>query len=284
MDMHMQAELLRLAASVEAATRHPLADAVAAAAAAAGVRSPRRAEDAVTEPGCGVRGIVDGRDVAVGALEWVLQHCSSESSATDVPAGVRPHQALHAEGIYPSSKPESVPCSTAAWDRSDAWAASTASGSGSKSYPIAESASQGARGDGDGAAEGPAWAAGRSGGGSGGEWEERARGADLAGCTTVFVGERRRGVLGALGFRDALRPDAAATVAALRAQGLRVALLSGDNAAAVAAAAADAGIPVRMPQGYSYPPWGPGSNAPLPRAGLRIALLRDKAIPLQDCR
>lgn len=43
-------------------------------------------------------------------------------------------------------------------------------------------------------------------------------------------------------FAEALRPDAAATVAALRAMGLEVRLLSGDRAPAVAAAAAQAGI------------------------------------------
>ncbi|MBL8674199.1 MAG: cadmium-translocating P-type ATPase [Rhodospirillales bacterium] len=43
-------------------------------------------------------------------------------------------------------------------------------------------------------------------------------------------------------FADPLRPDAAATVAALEARGLRVALLSGDRAPAVARVAAAAGI------------------------------------------
>ena len=43
-------------------------------------------------------------------------------------------------------------------------------------------------------------------------------------------------------FADALRPDAAASIAALRAQGLRVLLLSGDRPAAVQRAASEAGI------------------------------------------
>jgi Cu2+-exporting ATPase len=43
-------------------------------------------------------------------------------------------------------------------------------------------------------------------------------------------------------FADALRPDAAATVAALKARGFAVELLSGDRPAAVEAAAASAGI------------------------------------------
>jgi P-type E1-E2 ATPase len=40
-------------------------------------------------------------------------------------------------------------------------------------------------------------------------------------------------LLGGLGFRDVLRPDAADTVAALQARGLRVFLLSGDDNATV---------------------------------------------------
>jgi len=43
-------------------------------------------------------------------------------------------------------------------------------------------------------------------------------------------------------FADQLRPDAAAAVAALRAQGVTVELLSGDRSAAVARAAAEAGV------------------------------------------
>ena len=47
---------------------------------------------------------------------------------------------------------------------------------------------------------------------------------------------------GVLGIADALKPDAAAVVAALRARGLRVAMLSGDADAAARAVAAQAGI------------------------------------------
>lgn len=40
-------------------------------------------------------------------------------------------------------------------------------------------------------------------------------------------------LLGGLGFRDVLRPDASDTVSALQALGLRVFLLSGDDKATV---------------------------------------------------
>lgn len=40
-------------------------------------------------------------------------------------------------------------------------------------------------------------------------------------------------LLGGLGFRDVLRPDAADTVSTLQAMGLKVFLLSGDDSATV---------------------------------------------------
>jgi P-type E1-E2 ATPase len=55
----------------------------------------------------------------------------------------------------------------------------------------------------------------------------------------VAVGDQ---LLGGLGFRDTLRQDALETVAALKAMGLRVYLLSGDDTATVKAVAAQAGI------------------------------------------
>ena len=55
-------DVLRLAASAEAATRHPLADSVAQAAAAQRLDVPR-CRDATTEPGAGVCAVVDGLKV-----------------------------------------------------------------------------------------------------------------------------------------------------------------------------------------------------------------------------
>ena len=69
--------------------------------------------------------------------------------------------------------------------------------------------------------------------------------ATATGATTIFVGLSGPGILGTLTFRDALRPDAAATVAALQSGSLgirRVLLLSGDAPAAVARVAAAVGI------------------------------------------
>ena len=46
-------------------------------------------------------------------------------------------------------------------------------------------------------------------------------------------------LLGGLGFRDVLRPDAADTVSALQAMGMRVFLLSGDDSSTVQVSVTD---------------------------------------------
>ena len=60
----------------------------------------------------------------------------------------------------------------------------------------------------------------------------------------VHVTVEGRGLVGSLGFRDTLRADAVQVVQRLKDLSIRVALLSGDNPAAVAAAAQQAGIQV----------------------------------------
>ncbi|MEV0297446.1 heavy metal translocating P-type ATPase [Nocardia sp. NPDC050710] len=59
---------------------------------------------------------------------------------------------------------------------------------------------------------------------------------------TVAVVEHDHAVIGVIGIRDELRPEAAETVAALRAAGVRVAMLTGDNARTASALAARVGI------------------------------------------
>ncbi len=66
----VNADVLRFAAAVEAATTHPLAAAVAAASAAAGEKTPR-AKNAETVPGRGASALVEGKRVFVGEPSWV---------------------------------------------------------------------------------------------------------------------------------------------------------------------------------------------------------------------
>ncbi|GAB4822976.1 hypothetical protein N2152v2_010022 [Parachlorella kessleri] len=73
-------ELLRMAAAAEIATRHPLANAVLAAAKAQGIEVPSPSSS-VTVPGEGVRAVVDGLDVAVGRREWVEQQVGDAAPA-----------------------------------------------------------------------------------------------------------------------------------------------------------------------------------------------------------
>jgi Cu+-exporting ATPase len=77
------------------------------------------------------------------------------------------------------------------------------------------------------------------------ELEEAARKAAERGQSLAWVARRDAGraeTLGVISFADPPRADASLAVAGLRALGLEVALLSGDHPAAVASAAARAGI------------------------------------------
>ena len=56
-------DLLRMAAAVEAGTRHPIADAVLAAVGEQGIDVPSGAEP-WSQPGSGARATVDGREVS----------------------------------------------------------------------------------------------------------------------------------------------------------------------------------------------------------------------------
>ncbi|PZQ18151.1 MAG: cadmium-translocating P-type ATPase [Ancylobacter novellus] len=74
-----------------------------------------------------------------------------------------------------------------------------------------------------------------------GEAAERAAALEAEGKTVVAVSEGDR-LLGLVALRDTLRPDAADGLARLRALGLRTIMLTGDNARAAAAIAAELGV------------------------------------------
>ncbi len=71
--------------------------------------------------------------------------------------------------------------------------------------------------------------------------ERRLARMEAEGITTVLVGRGAR-VVGMLGVADTPRPEAAATVRALRGQGLRVVMLTGDREAVARHVAAELGI------------------------------------------
>ena len=65
----------------------------------------------------------------------------------------------------------------------------------------------------------------------------------LARGLTVFCVVHGTQLIAAFGLADALRPEAHSVIRALDARGVKVSLLSGDHAAAVAAVAAELGVP-----------------------------------------
>ena len=72
-------EVLRLAASLEQFSEHPLAKAVVAAAAERGL-TPPDPDEFESSPGGGLRGRVDGREVCLGSASWLLDNQIDASS------------------------------------------------------------------------------------------------------------------------------------------------------------------------------------------------------------
>ncbi len=75
-------EVLRIAASVESAFNHPIANAIVSYASANGVR-PSKVEGAEYLPGLGIRASVEGRDVVLGSTETVKDLGMTVPSAAD---------------------------------------------------------------------------------------------------------------------------------------------------------------------------------------------------------
>jgi len=92
------------------------------------------------------------------------------------------------------------------------------------------------------------------------------------GCTVIHVAVAGR-YWGLVGLADALKPDAAAVVSALRARGLRVAMISGDAAGAAQAIAAQAGIDEVMAD--ALPAAKAAALAARQGAGARVAFVGD---------
>ncbi|KAJ8448781.1 hypothetical protein Cgig2_011402 [Carnegiea gigantea] len=76
-------EILQLAAAVEKTTSHPLAKAILSKAESCGLHIPAT-RGQITEPGFGSLAEVDGRLVAVGALEWVSERFETKKRRSDI--------------------------------------------------------------------------------------------------------------------------------------------------------------------------------------------------------
>jgi Cu+-exporting ATPase len=93
-----QPELLRLAASLERASEHPLGAALVAAAAERGLTLAEPTELAI-EPGGGVRGIVDGHAVAIGTADFLAaQGIAAQGSRGQVLAWQARAESLRRDG------------------------------------------------------------------------------------------------------------------------------------------------------------------------------------------
>ena len=158
------------------------------------------------EPGSGVVGTVGVTTVAVGTLEWVQQHCPSNQAA-EAPASQQadPRQ-FDCAPSYSQSRDETsdtLLCTPPVLSTEDLPAPSA------QHSRAGSSLDAGADGAADCAASGgQASTSGASGG------------------MTVFVGIDGR-LAGSLEVQDRLRPEAAATIAALRSSGVEAVLLSG---------------------------------------------------------
>ena len=118
------------------------------------------------------------------------------------------------------------------------------------------------------------WVAEAVGAAGGGDADDDAS-SSSSGLTIVHVGATDAGVIGSLAFADELRPDAVATVAALRARGLRVLILSGDAAPAVARAAAALGIAPSDTVARARPEDKAAAVVALRAAGATVAVVGD---------
>ncbi|KAJ0266535.1 Copper-transporting ATPase PAA2 [Hirschfeldia incana] len=81
--IYEEQEVLKLAAAVEKTATHPIAKAIVNEAEALNLETPET-RGQLTEPGFGTLAEIDGRLVAVGALEWVANRFNKKNDSSDV--------------------------------------------------------------------------------------------------------------------------------------------------------------------------------------------------------
>ncbi|MEW5301159.1 MAG: hypothetical protein WDW36_004037 [Sanguina aurantia] len=249
-------ELLRLAAATESLTRHPLADAVLAEARRCGVGWPV-ASEARTVAGEGVCAMVDGRLVAVGKREWVLN-----AVGADIGSAFRSSPVFGALGdITFGSSSSSSSGSAYTEHHSDGSGSSSSIGSDggssqSRSSQASSHALPSARWSYDEESNGSSSSGGyfsHSDTQTGQRTQDPnssetivyvAVGADSSSSSSGSVsGGGGCGLIGSIHLADALRPDAIATIQRLHQRGIRTYILSGDAPSSVAMVAAQVGVP-----------------------------------------
>ncbi|KAG1663221.1 hypothetical protein FOA52_011314 [Chlamydomonas sp. UWO 241] len=253
------AELLCLAAAVEAATTHPVATAIVAAAerlAAAAIGGSNSSKRPILEPGTflqepgsGVVGMVGGRKVAVGTLEWLgrqgAQLPGNGQAGSDVPMPLPLPWAPAGGGSSPRDAAANSGGGAGAGGHG---ASSSSSGSSSSRGSVgveSSSTSSTSNGNGVGAASsGGSFDGGPSSGGVGSGGVGGVGGGVGGSHSRVYVSVSDR-LVGSIDVQDSVRSDARSTVAALQAQGIRCVMLSGDQEGAAREVAAAVGISAR---------------------------------------
>lgn len=229
-------QVLRLAAAVESATRHPMADAVMVEAASRGLPPPAGVEQALTTPGAGVRALVEGRLVAVGRADWVLQQLG-------VPDGEAAAALAAARMVSTSSE-----VLHSAADGATTTFASSSSSSGTEGH------SSGTEGG----------AIASTSGNLG----------PTSSQTSVYIGSNGQ-LIGSLAFSDVLRPDAVHTVSSLQERGMRLLVFSGDDPATVRSVAQQVGVDAGDAVGGLTPQGKLERLQQLRQAGSKVVMVGD---------
>ncbi|GJP45407.1 hypothetical protein CLOM_g4803 [Closterium sp. NIES-68] len=199
--------LLRLAAAAESSTRHPVAAAITTHAARLSAAPLPPVSSALTVPGRGVVAVVDGREIHVGAFDWVAKHCLRGQGERER-RGVEGERWRRVEEGVLSGECGGVEGEGGEGDRRDSSSSHTFVYVGevrSEGERRGEEGVEGSRGQGGGS---------RSGG----------------------------GILGCICVSDSVRTEAQQTVSSLASLGVSAAVLSGDRQAAVNRVAQAVGI------------------------------------------
>ncbi|PYB77886.1 heavy metal translocating P-type ATPase [Rhizobium wuzhouense] len=187
-----EAEVLRLTASLEARSEHPLADAIVRAAQRRGI-ALAAVENVGAVAGFGVTGMVDGRRVAAGADRFMVK------------LGVMPHGLSPLVGEM-AGRPEG----------------DFVSGSSREERPLPNPSPQG-------------------GGASAADLQAAVTRLADEGASPLYVAIDGK-LAAAIAVADPIKPTSAAAIAALKARGLKLMMVTGDNARTAEAVARKAGI------------------------------------------